>query len=159
MYQMGFLFLAIHVAISHSKSLSLPWDFSPFQNWRWIPQLPRKNVFTRRSKAPRRTWVPSLGHDFWSPPGKRRSHGLRFTWPKKIIQNSGLQKVSKMLIHESILSSKHKKRIIKTENDDVVFAFKIWKQRMIKYPKWPLGWYHLISGFPTRFSKLGSANL
>ena len=19
-----------------------PWDFSPFQNWRWIPQLPRK---------------------------------------------------------------------------------------------------------------------
>ena len=144
MYQMGFLFFAIHLAISHSKSLSLPWDFSPLKNGGESHSSRCGNLFMRRSKAPRRTWVPSLGHDFWSRPGKRRSDGLRFT---DYVGLAGLglagdaaplytfhvanKKSSKTPVPKtsqkcwSILSSKHKKNeLSKLKMMMFVFAFK-----------------------------------
>ena len=157
-----------------------PMRFLTIEKWRWIPQLP----LWKSLHAPKQGTSENLGSftgswllkSTWQKEvGRTTFHGLcrtgrtwagwrrwrrcpftRFTWPTK--SHPKLRSPKRLKHVDPYLAQSTKKRIIKTENDDVCVCFQK-KQRMIKYPKWPLGWYHLISGFPTRFSKLGSASL
>ena len=169
MYEMEFQLYRLFICyISFEIPLS-PMRFLTIEKWRWIPQLPLECRPTRFSQGTsenlgsftgswllKSTWQERSGHGLSDGLSDYVGLGMAADAGDAAPLHVSLKNVDPYLAQ----STKNEWSKLKTnENDDVVFAFKIWKQRMIKYPKWPLGWYHLIGGFPTQFSKLGSASL